>query len=213
LWLGREGAREALGMKAESRPAPAVESAAQPHTSEAMAHGQLKVSSSPERAQVLMYVGQGPVVVEDLPIGVAHEFVALAEGAAPARAVVPPDAQWQQQGTTRRYELALQTAPAGKRRGQDDLGATTLPQEVGTPSGELGSVRVITSPPGARVYLLIGFTPDVQVDNLAVDEEVELLLYLKGHELVRQTVAKSAFSDQGGKLVAELDIELPSSGR
>lgn len=69
-------------------PAPVVEP---PPT---RPHGTLVVNADPD-AQILFFVGRGPAVAEDLPVGVAHEFVAVADGRSPTRAVVPSDASWQ----------------------------------------------------------------------------------------------------------------------
>lgn len=162
--------------------------------------GTLTVEVGTPRAQVLMFVGRGPALATDLPLGVAHEFVAIADGRRPTRAIVPPDAQWETEGESRRYELALQA-------GADpmdvlDLGASALPQEVGTPSGALGSVRVITNPPGAKVYLLIGFAPTVTVENVRADEAIELLVALPGAPVERVVVGPSDWQVQadGSKL-------------
>jgi hypothetical protein len=209
LLLGRERARSALGLEppASREPtAPRLDArTAQPPPPK---HGELRVTSSPARAQVLMFVGTGPVVVPDLPAGVAHEFVAIADGKAPSRVVVPADAAWQQDGARRRYEVALQLDDADARRAADDLGATRLPQQVGAPSGSLGEVRVVTSPPGARVYQLVGFTPDVSVQNLPVRQPLELLVYLSGHDLTRVAIAASDWKPVDGRLIAALDVPL-----
>jgi hypothetical protein len=208
--LGRERSRDALGLgtrpeSASSRPAapPQPKVPARPRV------GELRVTSTPERAQVLMLVGSGPVVVPKLPVGVAHEFLALAEGLSPSRAVVPADAPWQQEGGKQRYELALQLSDASAHGAKDDLGPTRLPQQPGAPKGPLGDVRVITSPPGAKVYQLIGFTPDVRVENLPVGQPVELLVYLGGYGLQRVVVGDADWKPQaGGALLAELDVKL-----
>jgi len=208
LLLGRERARSALGLESKASGPTTARSDAEQQKPAAPRHGELRVTSSPERAQVLLFVGTGPVVVPDLPAGVAHEFVALADGRAPSRVVVPADAAWQQDGARRRYELALQLDEADARRPSDELGATRLPQPVGRPSASLGDVRVVTSPPGVRVYQLVGFTPDVRVENLPVSQPVELLVYLAGHELTRIAITASDWKAVDGRMVAALDVPL-----
>jgi hypothetical protein len=151
--------------------------------------------------------------VPDLPIGTAHEFVAFDGQLSPARAVVAKDAAFQSEGGKPRYELALQLGEADAKHRSDDLGATRLTQDVGTPNGTLGEVRVITSPPGVRVYQLIGFTPDARVQNMHVDEPLEVLVYLPGYELVRIDVRPDSWKAQGGALVAELDVALSRKGK
>src|SRR5690606_13609886 len=139
---------------------------------------------------VLKYVGRGPAIASERPAGVAHEFVAIADGRSPTRAVVPADAEWEPaDGGARRYELAMQ---AGSEPMEVlDLGPTTLPRNVGAPSGALGSVRVITNPPGAKVYVLVGFSPTVTVENVRTEEAIELLVYLEGHAVERLVVGPS----------------------
>ena len=70
-------------------------------------------------------------------------------------------------------------------------------------------MRVITSPPGARVYLLIGFTPDVHVENIHTDEAVELLVYHEGYEIERVLVGPSdwATTADGGR-AASVNVTL-----
>jgi hypothetical protein len=210
--LGREESLRLLGLEGAGSAAPARESAEPAESPEPTApvqeYGTLRVSSAPAHAQVLMRVGDSPALIEQLPVGVAHEFVALAEGHVPSRAVVPADASWQQTPDGRRIELALQLEPTDRAARAETLGATKLPRDPGTPGGELGSVRVVTSPPGAQVYQLIGFTPDVEVENLLLDRPVELALFLGGHRLERVTVGRESYADEDGRLVADLDVKL-----
>jgi hypothetical protein len=204
--LGREGSRRALGM-ADEPPAASAEGVKPAPAPEKPRYGELRVSSSPARAQVLLLVGQGPVIVSGLPVGVAHELVAVHEGRLVARGVVPADAAWADEGGALKYELALQLAE-GKKPGE--LGSTRLPQTPGAPTGAVGNVRVITAPPGANVYQLIGFTPDVRVENLDVRQPAELLVYLSGYEPQRVTLSEGTYKLEDGRLVADLEIALKS---
>jgi hypothetical protein len=80
---------------------------------------------------------------------------------------------------------------------------------MGTPSATLGSVRVVTSPPGARVYLLIGFTPDVRYENIRVDQPTELLVYEEGYEVERVLVGPSDWRDApDGTKLADMSVTL-----
>jgi hypothetical protein len=210
--LGQSGARRVLGLEpVQEGPLPEVQAAT---TKPARAAGTLQVNSEPGRAQVFLFVGNGPATATDLPIGVAQEFVAMAEGYAPTRAVVPADAQWEEaSGQAPQYELAMQ---AGKYTSPDkafELGATLLPRDVGMPSGRLGSVRVITTPKGAKVYQLIGFTPDVRVENLPIDSGYEVLVYLPGYGLETRRVEPGDFKDQQGGRVADLSVPLTAARR
>ncbi|MFK7990386.1 MAG: hypothetical protein AB8I08_30470 [Sandaracinaceae bacterium] len=172
--------------------------------------GTLTVRVLPEGAQVLMFVGRGPATAEQLPLGVAHEFVAIADGRVPTRAVLPPDGTWEElEDGTQRYELAMQTGDDEMSEADLALGETRLPQDVGAPSTTLGTVRVITNPPGAKVYLLIGFAPDVRVENISAQDAVELLVYHEGHPVHREVVSPSDWVEaEDGAKTADLEITL-----
>lgn len=210
--LGRDNARQALGLLPQTPP-PA---AAKPPAPVKTPVGDLLVTSQPGRAQVLLAIGPGPALATDIPQGVAQEFVAVADGYAPARAVLPADTEWEEQGGQARAELAIQATRATSEAAKNNFGATLLPRDVGTPKARLGTVRVITTPRGAHVYQLIGFTPDVRVENLPLDRGYELIVYLEGRAPVRRTLEASDFQERAGKRVAELTIALdarPKDGR
>jgi hypothetical protein len=210
--LGQTGARRLLGLEpVPEGPLPEVQAAtAKP----ARAAGTLQVNSEPSRAQVFLFIGNGPATATDLPIGVAQEFVAMAEGYAPTRAVVPADAQWEEaSGSAPRYELAMQATKLSAPDKALELGATLLPRDVGAPTGRLGSVRVITTPKGAKVYQLIGFTPDVRVENLPIKAGYEVLVYLPGYGLETRRVEPSDFKDGEGGRVADLSVPLTAARR
>ncbi|NOY90680.1 MAG: hypothetical protein GXP55_05670, partial [Deltaproteobacteria bacterium] len=172
-------------------------------------YGDLVLSVSPERAQVLLFVGRGPAVMPNLPVGVAHEFVAIADGKQPTRAVVSPDSEWTTTDDGSLYELAMQTGERDMSFDALNLGETRLePDAMGQPTGELGRVRVLTTPPGAKVYYLIGFGPDVRVRHLLTDEVHELLVFREGYRPQRVVVAPSDFRDTPDGKVAEASVQL-----
>jgi hypothetical protein len=211
LVVGRDTAQHALGIEPPAKPAaPEGQAATAAQPSSGKRYGTLHVTSTPDRAQVLMLVGTGPALIKDLPVGVAHEFVAIADGLSPARGLVPAGASWPLEAGSPRYELAVQLndAPGGGF----DLGASRMTQP-GSPNGKLGSVRVVTSPPGARVYQLIGFTPDVSVENLPIDVPVELLIYVPGYALQRASVGAADWLPSGAGLAASVNVKLSKKGR
>jgi hypothetical protein len=172
--------------------------------------GTLEVRSTPAEAQVFLFVGRGPAVVDDLPTGVAHEFVVIADGRAPQRVIVPADGTWERTDEGPRYELAAQAGPpleAGVDPATVALGPSLMPRAPGSP-GELGSVRVVTNPPGAKVFMLIGFTPDVRVENLSTDTAYEILVWAEGHRLERALVGPSDWQGEGSAQTARLDVTL-----
>ncbi|MEO0326586.1 MAG: hypothetical protein AAF447_26805, partial [Myxococcota bacterium] len=155
------------------------------------------------RAQILLFVGRGPAVADNLPVGRAHELVAIAPGGGATRSVVPADASWTPTDGVAQYELAMQVAPSART----ELGPTQLPQDaMGTATGTLGRVRVVTNPPGAKVYLLVGFG-EARIDDLAASEAHELLIAREGAAPARVLVGPSDWRDgPGGKRLAELDV-------
>ena len=203
LSLGREGVRNVLGLSPErtypAAPKPAVHAAKRQV-------GELLVNSEPARAQVFLFIGPAPALATDLPLGVAQEFVALAEGYTPARAVVPADAHWEETSGQPRYELAMQATHSNVELAKQSLGKSLLPQDVGTPQARVGSVRVVTTPPGAKVYQLIGFTPDVRVENLPLDQSYEVLVYSEGKPIVSRQLTAADFAEHDGKRLATLDV-------
>jgi hypothetical protein len=69
-------------------------------------------------------------------------------------------------------------------------------------------VRVLTTPPGAKVYQLIGFTPDVRVENLALDRGYDLLVYAPGYVAELRHLESGDFQTQGQAKLAALDVML-----
>jgi hypothetical protein len=170
--------------------------------------GDLVVRVSPERAQVLRLVGKGPVTVPHIPVGVAIEFVALAEGFAPTRAVVPADAEWERDGSDLRYELAMQLGTKLPEGAVAELGETQLPADIGTPRGSRGSVRIVTTPRGADVYVLVGFAPEARIENLPIDATQEILVYRKGFAAESRAISTADFASPGQRPTAEVSVRL-----
>lgn len=166
-----------------------------------------------ERAQIFLFVGRGPAAAENLPTGLAHELVAIADDRSPTRAVVPADATWTPSDDGLLYELAMQTGDQEMAFEQLVLGPTRLDRNaMGTPSGELGRVRVITTPPGARVFLLVGFGT-TEIRDLPTDAPQEILVYDEGVSPVRSFVGPSDWREGPEGKEAELLVTLPEPTR
>jgi len=172
-------------------------------------YGTLTVTAEPERAQVLLFIGRGPAVAENLPVGVAHEVVTIADGRAPTRSVVPADSTWEPQGDHLLYELAMQAGDEEMAFADLDLGPTRLDRAaMGEPSGELGHIRVVTNPPNAKVFLLVGFAPEVTIRDLPTDSAQELLVYREGYRPERAFVGPSDWVAGGEGKTATLEVSL-----
>lgn len=205
--LGRERSRDLVGLERDALPSTPARAPTQTRR-----YGTLRITSVPSRAQVLLRVGTGPALAAKLPVGVVHEFVALRPGFSPARGLVAADAEWKPQAGELRYELALQLREASSPAKENELGSAQLPAALGAPTGALGTVRVVTSPPAADVYELIGFTPDVKVENLPIDEPLQLLVYRADHELRRLTVGPGDWKGDPAAPSADLEITLTKRG-
>jgi hypothetical protein len=202
--------------RALGRPPPPPEPAGPtPEEREAAAraergrYGTITVTSTPPAAQVMLFVGRAPAVIEDLTPGVAYEMMALVDGRAPQRVILPPDASWETTPEGLRYELAIQVSETPMELAVLALGDSILPEELGTPRAELGVARVITTPPVAKVYMLIGFTPDVRVENISTEEVAELLVWAEGYETERLVVAPSDWVEaEDGSKTADVEALL-----
>ena len=170
--------------------------------------GELRVQSNVERTQVLLFVGRGPLTVAHLPLGVAHEFVVITDGTAAVRALVPADAEWDDTADGKRYELPMSASEVAAPFAELDFGASTFPAEPGTPGNEFGSVRIVTAPAGAKVYQLVGFTPDVRIADVRADEIAELIVFAAGHLPQRLVVGPSDWRVRAGARSAEVSVTL-----
>ena len=206
---------ELFGLNLDRRRVPEAEPPPRTPPAPAERTGTLTVNV-PEGAQVLLFVGRGPARVERLPIGVAHELVVVADGRAPSRTVLPKDAEWPPAaGTTRSvYELALQAGAEVDEALALDVGASQLTAgNMGTPSGRFGDIRVITNPPAARVFLMVGFGPEVVIRGIEVDAATELLVYAPRTEPERVVIAPSDYAGGADGLAATRTVTLRPRAR
>ncbi len=171
--------------------------------------GDLQVDVVPEGAQVFLYVGRGPALVEQQPMGVAREFLVIPEGKGPTRAVVPADGTWETGDDGALYELPVQGSSEDVAFEDLVLGETTLPRDnMGAPTGELGTIRVVTAPREAKVYMLIGFAPGVAVQNQRTDQPVELLVWAEDHVPQRVMVGPSDWTGEAEGRHASVSVTL-----
>jgi hypothetical protein len=168
-------------------PAPPSASAAQQRACKAS----LTVEGAQEKAEILLRVGQAPVEIDHMPVGTRLEFVATAEGHAPKRAIVPSNASWEKGADGKpRYELAIQLDPS-RPKGQDPW----PPAEPGSSAGGEGApgvVRVVSTPKGAEVWLLVGLGPDALIERLPCSGDTQVLV--AGTTRKRLVVRESDFA-------------------
>jgi hypothetical protein len=157
-----------------------------------------------ENAQILRLVGVGPCTIPHVDTGLTHEFVAMAEGYAPARVLVPHNSEWENVDGTLRFETALQLTQVDARA----IGASLMPRDVGAPSGRYGTLRVVTAPRGAKVYELVGFAPEAQVSGLDPAVTHEFVVMHPGYAPKVISASTPDFRDNAGKLDARLNVQL-----
>lgn len=175
--------------------------------------GVVTLEVAPEGAQVFLYVGRGPSVASGLEVGQAHEFVVFQEGLHPTRVSVPEGAEWFAGEGRPLYELAVQPQPAGSIADAADFG-TPLTESRSGGDGPKGAVRIVTNPPGAKVYRYLGLGPNVQLSVDSIHEGQEVLVVHPGHETRRAVIGPSdwVIADDGPQASLRVELpELPSS--
>jgi hypothetical protein len=135
----------------------------------------LLVTDVPPQAEVLLRLGVAPIDVERMPVGTRLEFVATAEGHAAKRATVAAGTRWDTGPEGRpRLELAVQLDPL--RPGASEIWPPGEPgSEVGG-KGPAGTVRVVSTPRGADLWILEGMAPEARIADLKCDADVEVLI-------------------------------------
>jgi hypothetical protein len=173
--------------------------------------GVIDVRVSPPDAQIFAFVGRGPVIVQNMPVGSAHEFVVFDRGLRPSRAVVPEGASWTKTDNGPIYELAVQAQAVAAPFDALDLGGPqTQPGSSGT--GRAGTIRVITNPPGAKVFRFVGVGPTARIQAGSIHEGQEILVYHPDHETRRAVIGPSDWQAAEGQrsYVASLEVDLPA---
>jgi hypothetical protein len=171
--------------------------------------GTIDVTVNPADAQIFVFIGRGPAVVEGLAVDSAHEFIVFDQGLRPSRAIVPKGATWATSESGPLYELAVQAQPAEPSGGSSDLGAPQTEAGAST-AGATGAVRVITNPPRAKVYRFVGPGPSAEISVSSIHEGQEVLVFHPGHETRRAVIGPSDWEKTAGGHGASLSVELPA---
>jgi hypothetical protein len=173
--------------------------------------GVIDVIVTPSDAQIFVFVGRGPAVAQDMPVGGAHEFIVFDRGLHPSRAIVPEGATWTATDNGPLYELAVQAQAAATPTDALDLGSPQT-EPASAAAGNSGTVRIITNPQGAKVYRFIGVGPTVKIPAASIHEGQEILVYHPQHETRRAVIGPSDWqAGQGqGAYGASLEVQLPA---
>jgi hypothetical protein len=159
----------------ERRAAAEAASAVAAHPPQAC-RATLVVTDVPQGAEVLVRSGLAPVDAEHVPSGARLEFVALADGYAPRRAVVPQGAAWDAPNGKPRFELPIQLEKSRAKSGALDAWPPAEPGTVVGGQGAPGTVHIVTSPRGAEVWMVAGGGPEAKLESLPCGAGMELLV-------------------------------------
>jgi len=136
----------------------------------------LVVTDVPQGAEVLVRSGLAPVDVERVPSGVRLEFVALYDGFAPKRGVVPRGVAWEGHSGKPRFDLPIQLEKSRVKAGALDAWPVAEPGSVVGGQGPPGTVHVVTGPRGAEVWMVAGRAPEAKLESLDCGAGLELMV-------------------------------------
>ena len=136
----------------------------------------LIVADLPPGAEVLVRSGTAPIDVERVPSGARLEFVALADGYAPRRAVIPQGAPWDVTNGKPRFELPVQLEKSRAKNGALDPWPASEPGTVVGGQGAPGVVHVVTSPRGADVWMVAGGGPEAKLESLPCAAAMDIMV-------------------------------------
>jgi hypothetical protein len=163
-------------IEAERREAAALAASIAARKAAGPCRATLVVSDVPQGAEVLVRSGIAPVDVERLPSGARLEFVALTDGYAPRRGVVPQGAAWDTVNGKPRFELPIQLEKSHAKGGTLDPWPAADPGSVVGGQGPPGTVHLVTSPKGAEVWMVAGGSPEAKLEALPCGAGMELLV-------------------------------------
>lgn len=187
----------------------ALQTLLQPAPPAAAPTGSIEVTVSPADSQIFVFVGRGPALAHELTVGRSHEFVVFGDGLRPARASVPEGATWSTSDNGPLYELAVQPQRADSPAEAIDLGEPlTAPTEPSDASD--GSVRVVTNPPGAKVYRFVGKGPSATLSVASIHEGQEVLVHHPSYETRRAVIGPSDWEKASDGYSAKLAVDLPA---
>jgi hypothetical protein len=125
---------------------------------------------------VLVRSGVAPLDVERVPSRTRLEFVALVDGYAPRRGVIPNGVEWETGGGKPRFELPIQLEKSRSKSGAVDPWPPAEAGSVVGGQGPPGTVHVVTSPRGAEVWMVAGGPPEAKLESLPCRAGLELLV-------------------------------------
>lgn len=189
VWVirGQAELREQAAERAEETKA-AQEEALQRFREAQPKSGQILVSSTPDEAAVWLLLGRAPLHTAPMSASMLHELRLELDGYRPLDLRVEGQ-HWSGSEDALRASVTGTLQPGTPERPPPAAPAEPPPEaSEGLPAKGQGSIHVTSDPEGAQVWLLVGFTPDVNVSVQAgQDYELEVVKdgYLPGVVVVR----------------------------
>lgn len=170
--------------------------------------GEIDLEVEPEGAVVRLFIGRAPTLADDVPVGVAQEFIALTDDGRAARFVVPAHGAYRDVDGVPELSVIIESpeGPSAAVLTTTDLRSETM----GVPSGRVGRVRIDARLPNAKIYRTVGFAPIARVVGWAVDRPAEFVVSAALHEPQRVVVAPSDFVTDRGERRASMRVTLAS---
>lgn len=189
--------------RSEVTPAPAA-------SAPAPARGEILIELAPEGTVARLRVGRVPTVVDDVPVGVAQELIALSDDGSVSRVLLPADTAYAERDGLPEHAVVI---PAATEAGEAALAITGLRAEaMGVPSGARGRLLVSEGPSAARVYRTVGFSPLLRITDWPTERSAEFLVSAAGHTSQVVRVDASDFEGAGAERRARLRVTLERAG-
>jgi hypothetical protein len=179
LWRAQPGSlsgRTADVVEAERQVAGAAAASAAAQASAGACRATIVVDDLAPSAEVLVRAGVAPTDLERVPVGARLEFVALLDGFAPRRSVIPAGASWDSVHGKPRFELAIQLEKSRAKPGALDPWPPAEPGSTVGGQGSPGTVHVVTTPRGAEVWMVAGMGPEAKLESLPCGVGIDLLV-------------------------------------
>jgi hypothetical protein len=178
------------------------------HRAEQPVAGTLTIEANEEEAAVWLLLGRTPLESFQVPSGQVHAIRYELEDHHSVDATIARPA-WRGEGDGLRAEHEARLVP-GRRE------APAFPPEeaVRPPPGPKGKgpLSLSSDPPGARVWLLIGFTPRVVLGGLEAGRSYQVKVLKVGFHPAFASVTAEDWMMAGGEVRAEVTLR-PSAAR
>lgn len=204
--LRKKQAEESEAQRANNEAVLAAFRASQPKS------GQVTIDSEPDKAAVWMLLGRTPIDTNPMSAAMLHELRLEFEG------YVPQDVRVSGQNWTGSGEAMKASVQVTMTPGSPDKPLPAYPPEPaaaerqGLREGQ-GAIHIQSQPPGAQVWLLVGFTPGVEVTGYAeTDYEFKVLKdgYLPGYVTIKASDWKTEAS--GPQVSRSVKLQKPARG-